>query len=70
MKIIKDLTEVNYTKGNQKQNKYIVVHYTGNVGDTAKNNAVYFKYINRNASAHYFVDENEIYQVVEDDNIA
>lgn len=36
--------------------KYIVIHYTGNNGDTAVNNCKYFQGANRNASAHYFVD--------------
>lgn len=36
--------------------KYIVIHYTGNNGDTAANNCKYFQGANRNASAHYFVD--------------
>ena len=46
--------------------KYIILHYTGNSKDTAYNNAKYFNGGNRNASAHYFVDDNNIYQVVED----
>lgn len=47
--------------------KYIVIHYTGNKGDTAKNNATYFAKSNtRNAGAHFFVDKaGEIYQSVE-----
>ena len=46
--------------------KYIIIHYTGNNTDSAKNNAIYFNGGNRNASAHYFVDDISIYQVVED----
>lgn len=46
--------------------KYIVVHYVGAQSSTAKNNAVYFNGGDRQASAHYFVDNNEIWQVVED----
>lgn len=46
--------------------KYLILHYTGNDTDTALNNAKYFNDGNRNASAHYFVDDNSIYQVVED----
>ena len=46
--------------------KYIIIHYTGNNTDSAKNNAIYFNSGNRNASAHYFVDDVSIYQVVED----
>ena len=48
--------------------KYIVLHYTGNSKDTAYNNAKYFNGGNRNASAHYFVDDTSIFQVVEDYN--
>ena len=37
--------------------KYIVIHYTGNRGDTAKNNLDFFATSNtREAGAHYFVD--------------
>lgn len=50
---------------------YIVVHYTGNSKDTAENNAKYFQSehfdmngAKINASAHYFVDENSIFQSV------
>lgn len=35
---------------------YIVLHYTGNSGDTALNNCKYFQGASRGASAHYFVD--------------
>ncbi|MFQ8686335.1 MAG: N-acetylmuramoyl-L-alanine amidase family protein [Anaerotignaceae bacterium] len=49
--------------------KYIVVHFTANNGDTALGNTNYFKSY-RGASAHYFVDENSVYQSVEDKNIA
>ena len=46
--------------------KYIVIHYTGNNGDTAKANANYFKNGNtRSAGAHFFVDQKgNIYQSV------
>lgn len=46
--------------------KYIVVHYTSNKGDTAKNNAMYYANGNtRNAGAHYYVDEGDtIYKSV------
>ena len=58
MKIVDDLTAVNYDN-NKREIKYIVVHYTGNKGDTAAANTRYFRTMNRNASAHYFVDKNE-----------
>ena len=39
--------------------KYIVIHNTGNTGDTAKNNADYFATGNtRSAGAHIFIDQN------------
>lgn len=51
--------------------KYIVLHYTGNDKDTALSNAKYFHTsINRQASAHYFVDETSIYQSVQDNYVA
>ena len=53
----------NFTKGRSSSVKYIVIHFTANNGDTAKGK-------NRNASAHYFVDENEIYQSVKDTDTA
>ena len=38
--------------------KYIVIHYTGNKGDTARGNGLYFKNSNtRQAGAHWFVDQ-------------
>lgn len=65
MEIKTQLTTVNRTKMTNKQNKYIVIHYVGAVS-TAKANADYFHSVNRQASAHYFVDENEIWQVVKE----
>ena len=49
---------------------YIVIHYTANRGDTAKNNADYFAREVVKASAHYFVDENEVWQSVPDGKTA
>ncbi|MDU1456496.1 MAG: peptidoglycan recognition family protein [Paeniclostridium sordellii] len=66
LNIKRKISPYNHYEGNNVE--YIVIHYTGNIGDTAKNNADYFYGGNRNASAHYFVDDNEIYQVVEDYN--
>lgn len=65
VKINKKITLANRTKLTNKVNKFIVIHYVGAVS-TAKNNADYFYSTNRQASANYFVDENEIWQVVED----
>lgn len=53
------------------QIKYIVIHYTANDGDKAVNNASYFQsHANLRASAHYFVDDNNIYQSVLDNFVA
>ena len=70
LKIEKNLTAINRTVKASRNIKYIVVHYTGNVGDTAYNNTKYFKSEYRGSSAHYFVDENSIWQCVEDKDVA
>ena len=59
----------NYSKHRDKI-EWIVVHYTANVHDTAKNNCIYFSGPNRNASAHYFVDELGYQQSVYDNETA
>ena len=54
-----------------QQIKYIVIHYTANDGDKAWNNANYFQNNpNLKASAHYFVDDNYVYQSVPDTYVA
>ena len=70
MTIQKNLTACNFTSGNGRDIKYIVVHYTANKNDTALANTVYFKTTDRGASAHYFIDEKSIWQCVEDKDIA
>lgn len=50
--------------------KYIVIHYTGNNGDTDENNGKYFHNNVVKASAHYFVDSDSVTQSVPDDYIA
>lgn len=57
-------------KRNLNNIKYLVIHYTGNDGDTAKNNCKYFRDNVVKASAHYFVDDNSIYRSVPDDYTA
>lgn len=64
------LTQVNFTYLPHKTNKYIVIHYTGNSTDKAKSNADYFHTENRGASAHYFVDDENVYQIVRDTDSA
>lgn len=46
--------------------KFIVIHYTGNKGDTAQANAIYFATSNtRSAGAHFFVDKaGKVYKSV------
>ena len=66
--IKQNLTTVNSSSRNGNTIQYIVIHYTANNGDTAKANTDYFKSVDRQASAHYFVDENpDIWQCVTDD---
>lgn len=48
-----------YTSGRGGHSvKWIVIHYTGAPG-SARNNGIYFSGGNRNASAHYFIDDND-----------
>lgn len=51
-----------YTPGNNGR-EWIVVHYTA-TSASAFNNCIYFSGGNRNASAHYFIDDLSIYQSV------
>lgn len=50
--------------------RYLVYHYTGNDGDTARGNAVWYRDTVVQASAHYFVDDKDIYRSVPDLEIA
>ena len=59
------ITQTNRTPRTDKKNEWIVIHYVGAVS-SAENNAKYFSKEYRGASANYFVDENSIWQVVED----
>lgn len=52
------------------QIKYLVFHYTGNHGDTARSNAFYFASQVVKASAHYFVDDTSVWQSVDDLRVA
>ena len=69
--ITKKITKYNHREDNTTADiQYIVIHDTGNVTDSDEGNANYFSADGRNASAHYFVDDNSITQVVEDKDIA
>lgn len=50
--------------------KYIVCHYTGNINDTARNNALYFRSNPIQTSAHFFVSEDTVYQSVRENHVA
>lgn len=51
--------------------RYIVLHYTANKNDTARNNCQYFHNNKVSASAHYFVDDDPVaYQSVKDTEVA
>lgn len=69
MEINKNITNINRTIMNNRKIEYIVIHYVGAVS-TAEANTKYFKSVNRQASAHYFVDDNSIWQCVEDKDAA
>lgn len=60
----------NYTEGRTKIIDRIVIHYTAGDGDTAENNGNFFKGANRNASAHYFVDEDSVVMSVKEEDTA
>ena len=61
----------NFSSGRISSIKWLVMHFTANNGDTAKNNADYFaRQPGLQASAHYFVDKNEIWQSVSDEDTA
>ena len=57
--------ESNYQKGRTGGIKYIVIHYTASPNDTALGEAKYFANNYIGASAHFFVDENEVVQSVD-----
>ena len=60
----------NYYTYSSRVVKFIVIHYTGNKKDTAKNNATFFHNGARDSSANYFMDEAEWYQSVALNNAA
>lgn len=61
----------NYRAGRTQPVRYIVMHYTANNGDTAKNNCDYYHRLGGlQASAHYFVDEHGVMQSVREGDTA
>ena len=69
IKINKKISKYNHYDMNNRKIKYIVIHWVG-AASSAKNNADYFYSADRSASAHYFVDDKEIWQSVLDKNAA
>lgn len=67
--IQKDLTLINKGTKGLNDPQWIIEHFVGAAGQ-AWGNANYFKSVFRSASAHYFIDPNNIVQVVEDDTPA
>ena len=61
----------NYRAGRTQPVRYIVMHYTANNGDTARNNCDYYHRVGSlQASAHYFVDEHGAMQSVREGDTA
>lgn len=60
--------EIQYNKYDTNTVEYICIHDTGNQaeGATAQAHYNYFSAADRNASAHYFVDDTEIIQIIDD----
>ena len=69
IKINKKISKYNHYDMDNRKIKYIVIHWVG-AASSAKNNADYFYSADRKASAHYFVDDKEIWQSVLDKNAA
>ena len=61
----------NYRAGRTQPVRYIVLHYTANNGDTARNNCDYYHRVGGlQASAHYFCDEYGAMQSVREGDTA
>ena len=61
----------NYRAGRTQPVRYIVMHYTANNGDTARNNCDYYHRVGGlQASAHYFCDEHGTMQSVREGDTA
>ena len=61
----------NFRAGRTQPVRYIVMHYTANNGDTARNNCDYYHRVGGlQASAHYFCDEHGAMQSVREGDTA
>jgi glucan-binding YG repeat protein len=68
---LKDIQQqiINYNKTARSSKPiYIVIHDTGDPGATAQNEHDYFAGGNRDASADFFVDSNDIIQIIDTDS--
>ena len=73
MKIEQLFVKYNYDKGRSGYGiDFIIIHDTGNTqkGATAYNQYLYFNGGDRGRSAHYFVDDNEVIQIIRDEDVA
>lgn len=60
---------INYNKSKRTQKpQWIIIHDTGTTGSTAQNNHDYFASGDRQSSADFFVDSNNIIQIIDTDN--
>lgn len=67
------ITNTSNRPGNKlRKLKGIIIHWTANAGKNANANAHYTYFQNHNvgASAHYFVDDKNIVQIIPDDEVA
>ena len=66
MEIIKKLIKFNFTK-NANKPEFIVIHDTGNynIGANAEMHYQYFNSGDKQSSAHFFIDDKQILQLVE-----
>ena len=64
LEIQKKLISYNYSKRSEKA-KFIVIHDVGATGSTAQNNRDYFAGGDRQASADFFIDSNNIIQIID-----
>ena len=67
--VIKMFTKYNHDVINNKKNDWIVIHWVGSKS-SAIDNGKYFANGERGASAHYFVDDDNVVQSVREGHVA
>ena len=72
MKINENLVRYNFSSRQETKIEYIVIHDTGNTSKGADANAhfSFFNSADRQASAHYFVDDTQILRIIKDSDKA